>query len=167
MVLGDGLCMIKASFLSLLFGLLGGLLGSWLWGARTTGGDTSSASVQRNSISAQDIQLVDGNGRRRIQLAISKEGGPGLFFFDSQGKVRLVLGVYPPAEGELPFLVLNDSDQNAAGLFRLVGSSQVPFLIFKNKGQDRAILGLSERTPETIFLSGSSGAGRKLLLGQE
>jgi hypothetical protein len=111
-------------------------------------------------VSASRIRLVDAAGRARAELAFSPDGGPGLFFFDASGRNRLVLGLYSPAEGELPFVVLNDAQQSAAGIFRLYGSLDTPVIVLKNKARDRSIYGLSPSSTEPALVN-ISNDGRK------
>ena len=158
---------------SLLSGIIGGVIGS-VFTALFSGSHPSpitnvpAQGVQRSRVvAAEDFELVDKEGRLRAQLAMGREGGPALFIMDSKGVARVVLGVYPPGEGELPFLVLNDSDQNAAGLFRLVGSEQSPFVILKHKGADKSIFGLSQATGESAFLYHNNDGQHQVVFGKE
>jgi hypothetical protein len=72
----------------------------------------------------------------------------------------MVLGLYSPAEGEAPFVVLNDTEQHAAGIFRLFSSHEAPVVVLKNQGRDRSIYGLNPNTLEP-FLVNYSGDGKK------
>jgi hypothetical protein len=114
----------------------------------------------QESVSASRIELRDANGRVRAELAMSADGGPGLFFFDTAGKNRMVLGLYSPAEGEAPSVVLNDPQQRAAGIFRLFGSRDTPVVVLKNQGRERSIYGL-DPTSTDPFLVNYSGDGAK------
>jgi hypothetical protein len=157
------------------FGFLGGLLACALWSwiqkgkhavSETASKAERTVDVQNAAVvKAEEFQLLDREGNLRAQLAMAREGGPGLFFYDSQRRLRLVLGVYPPGEGDLPFVVLNDSDQNAAGLFRLVGNHQVPYVIFKKGGRDRGILGLTGAASDRVFFSEHGNSGTRYLIG--
>ena len=142
--------MTRNYLMGLLSGFVGGLLGAYVLGHTPPGGPaaplgvSSSAAPQRSdTLTVRRLQLVDEGGHARAELAFSREGGPGLFFYDSDGRNRLVLGLYAPAEHEYPFVVLNDTQQHAAGIFRLFGPSETPVVVLKNKGQDRSILGLN------------------------
>jgi hypothetical protein len=68
--------------------------------------------------------------------------------------------VYSPAESEYPFVVLNDTHQQAAGIFRLFGSQETPVVVLKHRGQDRSVYGLNPASTEP-FLVNYSGDGRK------
>lgn len=111
-------------------------------------------------VSASRVQLVDAGGKVRAELAMSGDGGPALFFYDSAGRNRLVLGLYSAAEGEAPSVVLNDAQQRAAGIFRLFGSRDTPVVVLKSQGQDRSIYGLNPASADP-FLVNYDGKGSK------
>jgi hypothetical protein len=121
--------MTKVLLSGLLAGLVGGFVGAYalihLDGSTSSSGTTVSARSQE-VVSARRIQLVDSGGKVRAELAMALGGGPSLFFFDSAGRNRLVLGLYSAAEGEAPTVVLNDAQQHAAGIFRLFGARDTP-----------------------------------------
>lgn len=125
---------------------------------------TVNQSAQTNhggNIRASEIRLVDSSNRTRLQFALGEGGSPAIFFMDSKGRVRFSLGLYSPAEGELPVIAMNDINGNAAGLLRLVGEDS-PYLILKSKGQDRSIFGLKQDKP---FLVNYNSDGKKLIFG--
>jgi hypothetical protein len=146
-------------------GFVGGLLGAYFLGHPervTTWAPLAgaAAATQPDVISARRIQLLDASGRARAELAMSPDGGPGIFFYDTKGRNRLVLGLYSPAESEYPFVVLNDAQQQAAGIFRLYGGRETPVVVLKNKGRDRSVYGLNPNSTEP-FLVNYSGDGKK------
>jgi len=157
---------MRGSYLfGVLSGFVGGLIGAYVlnhierleaWAAVPTAGAVTAQDV----VSASRIRLLDAGGRARAELAMSPDGGPGIFFYDSKGRNRLVLGLYSPAESEYPFVVLNDSQQHAAGIFRLYGGRETPVVVLKNKGQDRSIYGLNPSSTDP-FLVNYSNAGNK------
>ena len=65
-------------------------------------------------------QLVDAIGARTSLR--SRARAPGIFFFDSQKRNRLVMGLYPAAERE-PFVVLNDA---VSGWHSVFGALETP-----------------------------------------
>jgi hypothetical protein len=139
-------------------GFLGGLLGAAVFGHFANAGD--SPKPRQPAVDAAAVRLVDARGKVRAELAMSPEGGPALFFFDTQGRNRLVLGLYAVSEKEAPFVVLNDPAQRAAGIFRLFGPNDTPVVVLKNAGADRSIYGLNPRSLEP-FLVNYGGDGRK------
>ena len=159
--------MNKHYFAGLLSGFFGGLLGSFVM---THAGATVSVPAQRAAVqdvvSASRIHLVDTAGRTRAELAMSPDGGPALFFFDTRGRNRLVLGLYSPAESEYPFVVLNDSRQLAAGIFRLFGGQETPVVVLKNKGIDRSIFGLNPSSTEPFLVNYSADRKQTALFGR-
>jgi hypothetical protein len=150
-----------------LSGFLGGLLGTYVLGhAQPSFSPSPSAPSQSfvpqpsDSLSTRRLRLVDDSGKPRAELAFSREGGPALFFYDSHDRNRLVLGLYAPAEDEYPFVVLNDTQQHAAGIFRLFGQYETPVVVLKSEGQDRSLLGLNPRSREP-FLTTFANDGKK------
>ena len=119
----------------------------------------ATAAVQE-VVSARRIVLMDAAGRVRAELGMSADGGPGIFFYDTKGRNRLELGLYPPTENEYPFVVLNDTEHRAAGIFRLYGGRETPVVVLKNQGQDRSVYGLNPNSTEP-FLINYSNAGKK------
>jgi hypothetical protein len=157
--------MKTVSLVGIAAGFFGGLLGSYVAGhwdrdSRSPSFEPAATTVRQNAVSAGSIRLVDARGRLRAELAISADGGPALFFFDRAGRNRMVLGLYSPGEGEAPFVVLNDSQQHAAGIFRLFGAHETPVVVLKSQGRDRSIYGLEPKTLEP-FLVNYSSDGRK------
>ena len=148
-----------------LAGFFGGLLGAGvlmhLYRAGAILPPASAATtLQQNVVAASRFRLVDAGGKVRAELTMSADGGPALYFFDTAGRNRLVLGLYSPAEGEFPLVVLNDTQQRAAGIFRLFGPHETPVIVLKNEGRDRSIYGLNPSSMEP-FLVTYSGNGKK------
>ena len=146
-------------------GFLGGVIGAFAFTHLDTGGEllpraSAAAMHPQEVISASRFQLTDPGGKLRAELALSADGGPGLFFFDSAGRNRLVLGLYSAAEGEAPSVVLNDSQQRAAGIFRLFGPRDTPVVVLKSQGRDRSVYGLNPTSMDP-FLANFASDGKK------
>jgi len=100
--------MTKTLFAGILAGLIGGIAGAFLLlhGDRVpplvSPATAAGAARSQEVVTASRIQLVDASGKVRAELAMSLDGGPALFFYDSAGRNRMVLGLYSPAEGEAP-----------------------------------------------------------------
>jgi len=155
----------------ILSGFAGGLIGAYVLPHIDRGGATlmpaaTAATVQPNVITAGRIQLVDAGGKVRAELTMSRDGGPALFFFDTAGRNRLVLGLYAPAESEYPFVVLNDTQQHAAGIFRLFGGHETPVVVLKNQGRDRSVYGLNATTTEPFITNFASDSKRTDVFGK-
>lgn len=159
--------MSKTCLAGLLSGFIGGVIGAYMLGYAQQGviAPASAAAVVQDSVSAQRIRLLDASGRARAELAMSADGGPGLFFYDTHGANRLVLGLYSVTESEYPFVVLNDTHQAAAGIFRLFGPQQAPVVVLKNKGQDRSIFGLHPASTEPFLVNYSSDHTKTAVFG--
>jgi hypothetical protein len=156
--------MTKTFFAGVVTGLLGGIVGAFLVIHLDRSGTTPSAFAAttrpQDVVSAGRIQLTDAAGRVRAELATSGDGGPALFFYDSAGRNRMVLGLYSPAEGEAPSVVLNDAEQHAAGIFRLFGAHDTPVVVLKSKGRDRSVYGLNPTSTDP-FLANYASDGKK------
>jgi hypothetical protein len=142
-------------------GFVGGLLGvSVLAHLEHVGAEVplleAATGTKQESVSAGRIRLIDAAGRARAELAMTPDGGPAIFFYDTKGRNRLVLGLYSPAESEYPFVVLNDTLQRAAGIFRLYGGRETPVVVLKNQGQDRSIYGLNANSTEPFLVNYSN-----------
>jgi hypothetical protein len=158
--------MSKMYVAGLMSGFLGGMLGAFVLGHLSLPLiSPASAAPLQEMISVGRIRMVDATGRTRAELAMSPDGGPGLFFYDSKGRNRLVLGLYSPAESEYPFVVLNDTHNEAAGIFRLFGGQETPVVVLKNKGADRSILGLNPSSTEPFLVNYSTDRKKTAVFG--
>jgi hypothetical protein len=158
--------MNKTFVAAVLSGLFGGIAGAYwfaLFGAPKLV-PRAEAAAER-VVTANRIVLTDTTGRPRAELAMSPDGGPGLFFYHTQGRNRLVLGLYSPAESEYPFVVLNDTHQAAAGIFRLFGAQETPVVVLKNKAADRAIFGLNPLSTDPFLIYYSTDRKKTELFG--
>jgi hypothetical protein len=157
--------MSNSIFSGVLAGLIGGIAGAYLFVDLDRGANLGSPAFaatmgMQEVISASRIRLLDAGGKMRAELAMSGDGGPALFFYDSAGKNRMVMGLYSPAEGEAPSVVLNDPQQRAAGIFRLFGAHDTPVVVLKNQGRDRSIYGLNPGSMDP-FIVNYAGDGVK------
>ena len=159
--------MNKLYLSGLLSGFVGGVLGAGVLvsGERAALVPKAGPAAVQQVISASRIRLLDATGNARAELAMSPDGGPGLFFFDTRGRNRLVLGLYSPAESEYPFVVLNDTQQLAAGIFRLFGAQETPVVVLKNKGADRSIFGLNPGSMEPFLVNYSADRKKTAVFG--
>lgn len=159
--------MKKNCIVGTLSGFVGGIVGAYVFGHIGIGfmQPAVAAANSQDIVSASRIRLLDTNGRARAELAISPDGGPGLFFYDTRGRNRLVLGLYSPAESEYPFVVLNDAHQSAAGIFRLFGNQETPVVVLKHKGEDRSIFGLNPYSMDPFLVNYSADRHKTAVFG--
>lgn len=156
---------------AILGGLVGGLAGADLMLHESHHTVVSPAVAAegmhpQNVVAASRIELRDANGKLRAELAMSADGGPALFFFDSRGRNRLVLGLYSKGENEAPSVVLNDPQQQAAGIFRLFGPRDTPVLVLKNQGRDRSIYGLNPESADPFLTSYATDGTQRDVFGR-
>jgi len=152
--------------IGILSGFLGGIIGAYALGHLDLGSLLPAASAATQEVvSAGRIRLLDATGRARAELAMSPDGGPGLFFYDTQGRNRLVLGLYSPSESEYPFVVLNDTHQAAAGIFRLFGARETPVVVLKNQGADRSVFGLNPHSTDPFLVNYSADRKKTEVFG--
>jgi hypothetical protein len=157
--------MVRLLIAAIVGGVLGGIAAASLVVRLAPGAaarpPASATSVSRQQIVAADrIELRDASGKVRAELAMSVDGGPALFFFDRAGRNRMVLGLYSPAEGEAPSVVLNDLQERAAAIVRLFGSRDAPVVVLKSQGRDRSVYGLNPISLDP-FLANYAGDGTK------
>jgi hypothetical protein len=153
---------------TLLAGVVGGLVGALITAELAVHAPqhgvilqpAAAAARPQEVLAAGRIELRDASGKLRAELAMSADGGPALFFFDSAGRNRLVVGLYSPAENEAPSLVLNDAQQHAAGILRLFGPGDTPVLVLKSQGRDRSVYGLNPNSTDP-FLANYASDGMK------
>jgi hypothetical protein len=156
----------KTYAMGALSGFVGGIVGAYLLGHLGINSVLPvAAAAAQDVVSASRIRLLDTTGRTRAELAMAPDGAPGIFFYDTHGRNRLVLGVYSPAEGEYPFVVLNDTHQLAAGIFRLFGPQETPVVVLKNKGADRSILGLNPNSTDPFLVNYSADRTKTAVFG--
>jgi hypothetical protein len=151
-------------------GLIGGLIGAELMVLAPQHGvviqtATAAPTHPQDVLAASRIELRDASGKVRAELAMSADGGPGLFFFDSAGRNRLVMGLYSSAENEGPSLVLNDPQQQAAGIFRLFGPRDTPVIVLKSRGRDRSVYGLNPNSTDPFLANYASDGTKSDLFG--
>src|SRR5271169_468210 len=90
--------MTKAFFAGVAAGLIGGILGAYLLiqfdRSQSMRAASGTAGHARDVVAAGRIRLLDASGKLRAELAMSADRGPALFFFDTAGRNRMVLGLY-------------------------------------------------------------------------
>ena len=160
---------------TLLAGIVGGLIGgvasvelARLAPQNSFVAQTAAAAPTHSQdvLAAGRIELRDASGKLRAELAMSADGGPALFFFDSAGRNRLVVGLYSPAENEAPSVVLNDPQQRAAGIFRLFGPRDTPVLVLKSQGRDRSVYGLNPNSSDPFLTNYPSDGVKSDVFGR-
>jgi len=162
--------MKNANITGIFVAFLSGIAGALLLVSMDRGGNVSpvssaAATLPQSVVTANTVRLVDASGRVRAELALAGDGDPALFFFDRQGRNRMVLGLYSPAEGEFPFVVLKDTRKRAAGVFGFFGAHETPVVVLKNEGQDRSIYGLNPSSTEPFIVNIAPGGKKNNVFG--
>ena len=62
----------------------------------------------RPTIRCQAVEIVDGNGRMRATLGVSKDGTTAIGFYDAEGNMRCSVGLTPQGE---PAIIMQDQDK--------------------------------------------------------
>lgn len=109
-------------------------------------------SLTARTVESDNFILTDEYGRTTAQLTKSGEWTPALFFYDTNGVVRISIGLY---EDGVPGVVLNDDKWNAGAIMRLVNNSGDPVVVLKENGQDKYIID-KNGIPGNTWLWGSN-----------
>lgn len=130
--------------------ILFGFFGAALFHLFQLSNGRSVTTLDSKVVTASQFALVDTTGRVRAQLGFSSEGPPGLWILDEKGVARIAMGLYPDNTSHFG---LQDKNGAMIQLMRSVGPSESPLLIFKNKGEDRMILGLNSSQTDPFFVA--------------
>lgn len=139
--------------LALIGGVIGGALSSKFWLLRTV--KTPEDAELRKVIVANEIHLVDYEGKDRWVLALSKEGEPSVTFVNKNGWAPMAMGVnkdgFPffnmildPSKRGGPTLILMDSAMKNRALLGLRKDGEPYLTLLDKNGQIRATLGSIE-----------------------
>jgi hypothetical protein len=109
------------------------------------------------TVTSDNFILKGKDGQTTAQLTTGGEGTPGLFFYDDNRKVRISIGLYGD---NVPTIVLNDENENASAILRLINNQGDPVLVLKENGQDKLIINENGLPPT----SSSKGSVLSLLL---
>ncbi len=122
----------------------------------------SAGAKDHNVLTVSGLNLVDSQGRLRVQVGFAKEGPPGMWFLDEKGKARIAMGLYPDGTSHFG---LQDKQGQMIQLMRSIGAEESPLLIFKNRGQDKMIMGLNQVEQAPFLLSYEKDRKRKMIFG--
>ena len=96
-----------------------------------------TSSVFAQAVTSDDFVLKNASGQTTARLTTSGEGTPALFFYDVNNKIRISIGLYKDG---VPGVVLNDENEKAGAIMRLVSNQGNPVLVLKENGEDKLII---------------------------
>ena len=138
---------------------LGGIVGSWLFGANTASAQDVSQTIVAQEVVTQALRIVDTDGNMRAEVSITDDGTTGVWLYGGDQDLRAFLGT--SADGT-PNLFLYDpgSDGSVRAALGLSGDGE-PSLILFDAGQDGA-----SRAAMSLFDDGSAGLSLSDSLGK-
>jgi hypothetical protein len=140
-----------------------GFLGAFIFHIANNQLAIGNSNQTNKIITAAGFNLVDSSGTLRGQLAIAKEGPPGLWLMDDKGVARAIIGLYQDGSA---YYGLQDKNGAMIQLARSVGEDETPLLIFKRKGSDSMIMGLSPADKMPFLMKYESDRKRTHLFGK-
>lgn len=145
--------------LALTGGLVGGILGAFIFTAvRAPATHVAKATMSRQTVKVQNLEILDPNGKLRAQLNVSRDGLVRLSFFSPKGKRRLAMGVLGDGEPALgmydtlgnPRLGLNVPLDDSAGV-RLVDRHGVPRLSINELEDGKTTLRVMDKNGNVVW----------------
>jgi hypothetical protein len=112
-------------------GLMGGIVSRFLVSAPAA--EAQNPAVMASVVTAQELRLVDAQGRVRLEAGVAADGEVYLSLNDADGVEVLYLSAFPDGE---PYLALNDGLEDRATLQLADGA---PFLSLYDVGGVRRI----------------------------
>jgi hypothetical protein len=119
--------------LLLLAAFLGGMAGSRMFAPAPAQAQSGRMKV----IEAEEVRLVESDGRPAARLQTDKSGRPGLFLYDKHGEVRAVLGVLPSGA---PHLALSDRRGQIRATLAVLNDETVTLVLADGEGKRRVDL---------------------------
>ncbi len=145
--------------LVLVAGLVGGMVATWLGGTR--GVQAQGTSITMGTVTAQELRVVDKQGRMRLRALVADDGLATFVVLDTAGQARVVAGV--DANG-VPAIGLADRSGTPRASLDL--ESGIPaFQIFDRQGNPRIYLGESNAGMPFLDITDQQGQ-RRIYLGQ-
>jgi hypothetical protein len=118
--------LVWVTVLAVAAGFIGGIIA-----VRLSMDRPALASEPAKEIKAQSFQLVDGHGSTHAALSIMEGGGPGLEFYDSDHRPRVVFDI--TGKGD-PRLFLIDAEGTIRTILGLgLGADGRPFMRLRDK----------------------------------
>lgn len=100
---------IKQSISIVVAAVIGGVVGAGLVLSEVRAQDYSELVRTPKTLTANAIELTDGNGHVRCKIS-AESGSPICFFFGPVGRVRMRIGLGGAEDDYAPFIAMNDKD---------------------------------------------------------
>jgi hypothetical protein len=105
-------------------------------------------------VEAEEVRLVEPDGRPAARLQIDQHGRPGLFLYDKHGEVRAVLGVLPSGS---PHLALSDRRGQVRAAVAVLSDQTVAMVLSDGDGRQRVDLRAPADDNPRLVLSDRGG----------
>ena len=137
--------------LLLLAAFLGGAAGSRVWRAPAA---AAQGGARFKVVEAEEVRLIESDGRPAGRFQIDKNGRPGMFLYDKHGEVRAVLGVLPSGA---PHLALSDRKGQVRATIAVLTDDTVKLVLSDGEGARRVEIAAPADNPPRITLSSRDG----------
>ena len=128
----------------------GGVAGSRLFAPTPAAAQAGRLKV----LEAEEVRLVESDGRPAARLQIDQNGRPGLFLYDKHGEVRAVMGVLPSGA---PHLALSDRRGQVRATLAVLSDETVTLLLSDGEGQRRVDLRAPAGENPRVTLNAAGG----------
>lgn len=124
---------------------LGGVIGSWFFGANTASAQDVPQSVYADEVVTQALRIVDAGGNTRAEVSVTPDGTTGLWLYGEEMELRAYLGT---SDDGTPNLFMYDPGEDGAvrAALGLSGYGEPSLILFDagEDGESRAIMSLFE-----------------------
>lgn len=102
---------IKQSISIVVAAVIGGVVGAGIVLSEVRAQDYSELVRTPKTLTANAIELTDGNGHIRCKIS-AESGSPICYFFGPVGRVRMRIGLGGAEDDYAPFIAMNDKDMH-------------------------------------------------------
>lgn len=138
---------IKQTVSIVVAAVIGGVVGASIVLSEVRAQDYSELVRTPKTLTANSIELTDGNGHIRCKIS-AEAGSPICFFYGPVGRVRMRIGLGGAENDYAPFIAMNDSDMHerlGIGLSKAAEGEAASYLRLRDsKGRGRLLTGYIE-----------------------